>query len=246
MKGSLRLLALGLGGLAAWRLLRRQGLRGGATDAEAAGPLPGDEVLPAPMIQTTHGITVDAPPSAIWPWLLQAGFRGAGRAGWYTDSWLDPVVEGGVLRLLVPADALPERPGRRSATELMPEHQHLAVGDVVPDGPPGTAWFVVRRLDPERALVLHSDSHLKYLVPPPLQGTRFASEGEFTWTFALGPLSDGRTRLLLRTRAVVRPAWLLRAMRPVLYLAEAIFPGQILRGIRRRAEGMGAAVRAEA
>jgi hypothetical protein len=94
----------------------------------------------------------------------------------------------------------------------------------------------VRRLEHERALVLYSDSHIKFLVPTVLQGTRFASHGDFTWTFVLEPLEGGRTRMLLRTRARIHPAWL-RAMTPVLYAAEAIFPQRILRGIKWRAEG---------
>ena len=31
------------------------------------------------MIETTHAITIAAPPSAVWPWLIQGGYRGAGR-----------------------------------------------------------------------------------------------------------------------------------------------------------------------
>jgi len=29
------------------------------------------------MIETTHAITIAAPPSAVWPWLIQGGYRGA-------------------------------------------------------------------------------------------------------------------------------------------------------------------------
>jgi hypothetical protein len=65
-------------------LVRRLGLRWGATDAEVYRPLPGDEVVPHPMLETTHAITIHAPRAAIWPWLVQMGYQ---RAGWYTDSW---------------------------------------------------------------------------------------------------------------------------------------------------------------
>ena len=46
------------------------------------------------MIETTHAITILAPPSEVWRWLVQAGYRGSGRAGWYTDTPLiDPLVD---------------------------------------------------------------------------------------------------------------------------------------------------------
>jgi len=41
-------------------LLRRQGLRWGATDQEVHKPLPGDEIVPHPMLETTHAVTVQA------------------------------------------------------------------------------------------------------------------------------------------------------------------------------------------
>jgi hypothetical protein len=55
------------------------------------------------------------------------------RRGWYTARWFD--------RLLFPANW-------PSATRLVPDLQRqLAVGDRIPNGPPGTAWFVVEQPD---------------------------------------------------------------------------------------------------
>src|ERR1035441_296489 len=45
--------------------------------------LPGDELVADPLLQTTHGVTIDAPPQQVWPWLVQIG---QGRAGFYSDS----------------------------------------------------------------------------------------------------------------------------------------------------------------
>jgi len=45
--------------------------------------LPGDDLVPAPMVQTTHAVTINAPPQRVWPWLVQTG---QGRAGFYSDS----------------------------------------------------------------------------------------------------------------------------------------------------------------
>lgn len=67
-------------------LYRSWHLRWGATDAEVAAPMPGDDLLPHAQYRPTRAITIDAPPAAVWPWLVQAGF---GRAGWYADDLLD-------------------------------------------------------------------------------------------------------------------------------------------------------------
>ena len=68
-------------------LLRRQGLRWGATGEEVHKPLPGDEVVAHPMLETTHTVTIEAPAGEIWPWLIQMDHY---RAGFYADpSWWD-------------------------------------------------------------------------------------------------------------------------------------------------------------
>jgi hypothetical protein len=64
-------------------LLRRQGKRWGATEDEASRSLPGDDLVPHPMVETTHAITIHAPASAVWPWLVQMGYD---RGWWYTDA----------------------------------------------------------------------------------------------------------------------------------------------------------------
>src|SRR5690349_6473826 len=62
-------------------LYRRVHLRWGATDAEVTAPMPGDELVPEPSFSATRAITIDAPPEAVWPWLVQLGY---GRAGFYS------------------------------------------------------------------------------------------------------------------------------------------------------------------
>ena len=50
----------------------------GATPEEAARRLPGDELLERAGIVATRAITIDAPASAVFPWLVQMG---SGRGG---------------------------------------------------------------------------------------------------------------------------------------------------------------------
>ena len=61
------------------RVIRPWQLRWGATDDEIRRAMPGDEIVTRPTFNATRAVTVDAPPSMIWPWILQIGF---GKAGW--------------------------------------------------------------------------------------------------------------------------------------------------------------------
>ena len=231
-----KLCAVIFGGLIAGLFLRRLAMRGGATDDEVDESLAGDGVIPHPMVETTHAITIAAPPSAVWPWLIQGGYRGAGRAGWYSDSWFNWLVESGYLRVTVPPESMHENPGVASADEILPAFQHTAAGDIIPDGPPGSAQFEVRAVDPERAWVLYSDTHIKYLMPTFLHDTRWASQGEFTWALVLQPIGEQGTRLILRLRTRFGPRLLRPLFMPLFYLGEATIPRMTLRGIKARAE----------
>ena len=71
---------------AARRIMRTPVLTWGATDEEVARKLPGDDLLADAAVVSTRAITVDAPPAAVWPWLVQMG---AGRGGAYTYDWIE-------------------------------------------------------------------------------------------------------------------------------------------------------------
>ena len=67
-------------------LYRRWHLHWGATASEVSAPLPGDDLQPHAHYRTTRAITIEAPPAAVWPWLVQVG---GGRAGFYSNDLLD-------------------------------------------------------------------------------------------------------------------------------------------------------------
>jgi len=100
--------------------------------------MPGDSNASAAGYETTLAITIDAPAPAIWPWLVQMGYR---RGGLYSYDWLDRIC--GFL-------------DGSSATRILPECQQLRAGDVIPVGRGG--GFPVRIVDPCRALVLGGES----------------------------------------------------------------------------------------
>lgn len=200
--------------LAAYAGLYHLGRGWGTTVTERHQFVPGDDMVSGRPRQTTHAVTVDARPEEIWPWLVQMGW---GRAGWYTYRWVD--------RLLFPANG-------PSADRLLPDHQRLAVGDRIPDGPPETnCFFTVRVLEPPRLLVLHSDSHLF----GPL-ADRDDVAMDWMWTWQLADLGQGRTRVLQRNNLCLTPLWLDVAYQATMVPADFVMARSHLRGLRRRAE----------
>jgi hypothetical protein len=120
------------------RYLREWVLTWGATAEEAARRLPRDELLGNADIVATRAIEIDAPPSAIWPWLVQMG---PGCGGAYTYDWIENLFG---LNM-------------HSADRIVPEWQQLQVGDVLrnQEGRPGMR---VEILTPERGLANHSEA----------------------------------------------------------------------------------------
>jgi hypothetical protein len=193
--------------------LYRLGQTWGATAQEQRQPLAGGELLPEARALTTHAITIAAPAAAVWPWLVQMGW---GRAGWYTYRWVD--------RLLFPANG-------PSADQFLPQHQQLAVGDRVPDGPPkADCWFTVEQLEPDRLLMLRSTRHL------PTSWRQRGLAAEWIWSWHLDEPAPGRTRLVQRNRMRLDPWWFERGFLATIIPADFIMARSHLRGLRRRAE----------
>jgi hypothetical protein len=165
----------------------------------------GDSAAADPTYAVTLAITIDAPPECIWPWLLQLGYR---RGGLYSYDWLD--------RLFGYLD-------RPSADHVLPEFQHLEVGDEIPLG--RGAGFPVTAIEPNRALVMSG------------KGDGFT----WVWQFGLYPLDTSRTRLVTRNAARAPGgvgSWLvMRAIEPAAFLMTR----RMLFGLKRRAEALAAA-----
>lgn len=187
----------------------------GSTPFERRRRLHGDDIVPDPVVVTNHAITIDAPPADVWPWLVQMGW---GRAGWYTARWVD--------RLLFPANG-------PSAEAILPDLQGLAVGDFVPDGAPETrCGFIVEELVPERALVLHSTSHL----PASWQDRAVL---DWSWAFDLTPIDGGRrTRYLFRSRWTTSPWWFTLGGTLGIVPADFVMSRDHLHGVKARAEAL--------
>jgi hypothetical protein len=179
--------------------------RWGSTAEERALALAGDELVPDAEEQT-HAIAIEAPPDAVWPWLVQMG---QGRAGFYSHDRLER---------LVGADI-------RNADEIHEEWQHLAVGDLVRTYRPMPRFeplgWLVAVIEPPRLLVVHEPKRAGII--------------NSSWAFVLERDGE-RTRLLSRWRFRCRGAahaafkWL------VFDPAHLIMETGVLHGLKTRVE----------
>ena len=190
-------LAAGTAAYAYARFLRPQVLDWGATMEETTRAMPGDEILPHVVLQTTRAISIEAPQDCIWPWLAQMGPRP--RGGAYTYDWIENLFGLDI----------------HSVDRILPEFQHLDVGDVLGEG---NLALTVRLVEPEWYLVLEWPGAVT------------------TWSFGLYPMKGGVTRLVSRNR--------MRGSGPFfrLFLFAFMEPGSLvmerkmLLGIKQRAE----------
>jgi hypothetical protein len=176
------------------RVIRPWHLRWGATDEEVARSMPGDDIVLNPDFNATRAITINARPEQIWPWIVQMGF---GRAGWYSYDWLDNL-------------------GRQSAEDVVPEFQHVQIGDRIPM----SKW-----------------TYLTIKAFEPNQWMLWQDQGGGTWAWGLYPIDEQRTRLITRMRGPYN--WKSPLVVPTLFLMEfgdIIMIRKVLRGIKRRAE----------
>ena len=193
-------------------------LRWGALDEEVRQPYPGADLISGGRRGATMAVTIEAPPSRVWPWLVQMG---CDRAGWY--SW-DRLDNGGVP----------------SAERIHPEWQDVRIGQRLASLPSGRAWFEVAALEPERFLGLRAAIDLRHGRPFDPAGPRPPFHVDTLWGFQLKPWPAGRTRLVVSGYAAARPR-LLQALADRLFWEPAhwIMQTRQFTNLRRRAERPG-------
>ncbi len=196
-------------------LVRPRLLSWGATKEEVDGPYPGADIVPGGRRTSTMAVTIDAPPSRVWPWLVQMG---CGRAGFYSWDRLD-------------------NGGTASAERIHPEWQSIEVGDRLASTASGNAWFEVAAAVPERFLALRAPLDLRGR-PFPAKGPRPLLFSDTSWCFLLNPLPPGRTRLVVSGYAISRPRAFTALGNLILWEpAHVVMQTRQFANLKRRAEG---------
>jgi len=209
------------GNVVAAPVRRSQTNRWGATDAEVAEELPGDELIPYPKMSSTRAITIGVPPEVVWAWLSQIGH---GRGGLYSYDDLEN---------LMGCDL-------HSADRILEGLPPFGPGDLVGLGPEGYPAFRVASVDPPGSLVLlGADPKTREAPEVPVAS---AANGS-TWAWRLQPIAGGAaTRLVARQRYCYPPSMsvLWHVVEPIDFVMER----RMLFGIKERAERQPAGERA--
>ena len=112
--------------------------------------------------------TIDAPPHAVWPWLVQVG---KDRAGWYLPRWVERFIP----------------PSRRSARRLDPRFATLDVGQTIADWGGRDATLTVTEVsEPSRLVFASRRGHLD--VGWALELTDDAGRTRFRSVVTVGPV----------------------------------------------------------
>ena len=179
-------------------LFRPWQLRWGATDDEIRRPILGDDIVGNPSFNATRAIAINAPVESIYPWIVQMGVN---RAGWYSYDLLDNL-------------------GRHSAEVILPQHQNIQVGDLIPMSPDGKQGLWVKDFRNNEWILWWDKT------------------GDTSWAWGIYP--DGISRSRLVTRIRVKYRWLSPAIlfNLIIEFLDIWMMRKCMLGIKRRAEAM--------
>lgn len=186
--------------------------RWGTTDDEVSMSLPGDDLVAEPAQQVTRAISIEAPPGAVWPWIVQIG---ADRGGFYSYECLENLFGLDI----------------HNADRIVPEWQQRDVGDLVAaDGKGSGGWYVMQVVPDEALVLLVGDVR----TGRPLRRDR-GLRWEFLWTFYVRPAHGGMSRLIIRERTGFGSPLTRALMAPVGFVS-FVMTRKMLREIKARAE----------
>lgn len=109
---------------------------------------------------------------------------------------------------------------RPSANRIIPEFQHLEVGDLIPMGS-GPSW-PVKAIEPNRSLLLDIRDKGVHI----------------TWSFLLEEIDASSTRLILRIRSYLAMNLFLFMTLPIMIPGDFIMTRKFLPGLKRRVESL--------
>jgi hypothetical protein len=178
--------------------LRPWQLRWGATDEEIGRAMPGDDIVGDPSFNATRAVTIRASAECIFPWIVQMGVK---RAGWYSYDLLDNLA-------------------RPSAEVILPEHQNVQIGTLIPMSPDGKQGMYVKNFKANEWMLW------------------WDNKGDSSWVWGIYSEGEARSRLVTRVRVKYRwfsPTILFSL---IIEFFDIVMMRKCMLGIKRRAEAL--------
>lgn len=187
----------------------------GASPEDIKRYFPGDELVPEPNWSYTHAITINAPQTAVWPWIVQIGQK---RGGFYSYQGLENLLGCQITNV----------------DRTINKFQFMRPTDKIylhPQAPPLT----VRSMRRYYWFVLQGGNLIGAT-----QATGNEITANLTWTFYLQKIDNTTTKLITRGRYAYGRG-LVNSLSYGPYLIEPIafvMERKMLQGIKRRAEAI--------
>lgn len=173
-------------------------LRWGAKDEETRRSMPGDDIVERPSFNATRAVTIHAPAEDIYPWIVQMGVN---RAGWYSYDLFDNLA-------------------RPSAEVILPEHQTMHSGTLIPMSPDGKQGMWVKDFRDNKWMLW------------------WDKIGDSSWVWGIYAEGEAYSRLVTRVRVKYR--WLSPAIlfNLIIEFFDIVMMRKCMLGIKRRAEAL--------
>lgn len=181
----------------------------GTAPEERALVLPGDELLPEPLVNWNHAVTINAPVEQVWPWIIQIGDT---RGGFYSYMFIERLV-GGDFSLYNNADRIhPEwqdpAPGQGIIADVMAIREYKPNDYLLAHATEkmgGLGWTWLWKLTPTADGQTRMNIHMRIQLPPEMPSYR-------AFTFAMNVLTflmerDMMQGIQLRAEGGYEPAW---------------------------------------
>jgi hypothetical protein len=171
-------------------------LNWGAKDQEIKRSMSGDDIVEKPSFNATRAVTIQAPAEDIYPWIVQMGVN---RAGWYSYDLLDNLA-------------------KPSAEVILPEHQNVLVGTLIPMSPDGKQGMWVKDFKDNQWMLW------------------WDKIGDSSWAWGIYPEGEAYSRLITRVRVKYR--WLSPTIlfNLIIEFFDIVMMIKCMKGIKRRAE----------
>ena len=193
----------------AWPVLGRWLRDWGSSETERTRTWAGDELVANAVEVFTRGVSVEAEPVSVWPWLVQFGL---GRAGFYSYEFLERITG-------IPV---------RNVEAILPEHQALEVGDEIKLHPNAPGIRVGK---------IEAGRHVCFGVAPGAEGAEIPDPRR-SWSIYVEPQAAGGSRLVVRSciEALRRPTFAKRVGLALEVPVDFVMEQRMLRTIKRLAE----------